>query len=178
MAQWCAHTVRSVIRWPCELTARGGSPGCRCVRTFRRVVAFCVCRYWVVTRLVTRRVRAHSCVRETCVRRLRAAWGVTVYGIVLPFARGWCCFLRVTHHDINKKNRPDIPPDPGVRRPQRPYAQGGACAKQDQVQASAPGLKQNRAAGGGTTNGRRTRQTGETLEQRSQHRNACPAPVR
>ena len=50
----------------------------------RRVVAFCVCRYWVVTRLVTRRVRAHFCVRETCVRRLR----VTVYGIILPFARG------------------------------------------------------------------------------------------
>ena len=40
--------------------------------------------YWVVTRLVTRRVRAHSCVRETCVRRLR----VTVSGIILPFARG------------------------------------------------------------------------------------------
>ena len=36
------------------------------------------------TRLVTRRVRAHSCVRETCVHRLR----VTVYGIIVPFARG------------------------------------------------------------------------------------------
>ena len=42
----------------------------------------------VVTRLVTGRVRAHSCVRETCVRRLHAAWGETVYRIVLPFARG------------------------------------------------------------------------------------------
>ena len=47
-----------------------------------------VCRYWVVTRFVTRRVSAHSCVREMCVRRLHAAWGVTVYGIILPFARG------------------------------------------------------------------------------------------
>ena len=28
----------------------------------RRVVTFCVCRYWVVARLVTGRVRAHSCV--------------------------------------------------------------------------------------------------------------------
>ena len=26
------------------------------------------CNYWVVNRLVTGRVRAHSCVRETCVR--------------------------------------------------------------------------------------------------------------
>ena len=48
----------------------------------------CVCRYWVVTRLVTGRVRAHSCVREPCVRRLLAAWGVTVCRIILPFARG------------------------------------------------------------------------------------------
>ena len=37
---------------------------------------------------LTRRVRAHSCVRETCVCWLRAAWGVTVYGIILPFAQG------------------------------------------------------------------------------------------
>ena len=60
----------------------------------------------MVTRLVTRRVRAHSCVRETCVRRLRAAWGVTVYGIILPFVRGLefdlvllglHCFLRLAH---------------------------------------------------------------------------------
>ena len=29
----------------------------------------------------------HSCVRETCVRRLPAAWGVTVCRISLPFAR-------------------------------------------------------------------------------------------
>ena len=47
----------------------------------------CVCRYWVVARLVTGRVRAHSCVRETCVRRLQAAWGVTVCRSSLPFAR-------------------------------------------------------------------------------------------
>ena len=47
-----------------------------------------VCRYWVVTRLVTGRVRAHSCVRETCVRRLHAAWGVTICRSILPFARG------------------------------------------------------------------------------------------
>ena len=37
---------------------------------------------------VTGRVRAHSCVRETCVRRLHAAWGVTVCRSGLPFARG------------------------------------------------------------------------------------------
>ena len=53
----------------------------------------------MATRLRTRRVRARSCVRETCVRRLRAAWGVTVYGIILPFARGcrvgvWFGFVR------------------------------------------------------------------------------------
>ena len=54
----------------------------------RRVVTFCVCRYWVVARLVTGRVRAHSCVRETCVRLLHAAWGVTICRSSLPFARG------------------------------------------------------------------------------------------
>ena len=53
----------------------------------RRVVTFCVCRYWVVARLVAGRVRAHSCVRETCVRRLQAAWGMTVSRSSLPFAR-------------------------------------------------------------------------------------------
>ena len=71
-------------------------------------------------------VRARSCVLEMRVRRFYAAWGVTVYSIVLPFARvcrglwfgfvgstllravgtcvvlsfevmpGLCCFLRVT----------------------------------------------------------------------------------
>ena len=48
----------------------------------RRVVAFCVCRYWVVTRLVTRHVRAHSCVRETCVTRRKqlGAWSVRFVG--------------------------------------------------------------------------------------------------
>ena len=51
-------------------------------------VVLCVCRYWVVARLVTGRVRAHSCVRETCVRRLYAAWGVTICRSSLPFARG------------------------------------------------------------------------------------------
>ena len=65
----------------------------------RRVVTFCVCRYWVVTRLVTGRVRAHSCVRETCTRRLHAAWGVTICRSTLPFARGfrvvvWFRFVR------------------------------------------------------------------------------------
>ena len=38
--------------------------------------------------LVTGRVRVHSCVRETCVRRLHAAWGVTIRRSSLPFARG------------------------------------------------------------------------------------------
>ena len=42
----------------------------------------------MVTHLVAGRVRAHSCVRATCVRRLHAAWGVTVYRIILPFAQG------------------------------------------------------------------------------------------
>ena len=42
---------------------------------------------------VTGRVRAHSCVRETCVRRLPAAWGVTVCRSSLPFARE--CLLGV-----------------------------------------------------------------------------------
>ena len=56
-------------------------------------------RYWVVARLVTGRVRAHSCVHETCVRRFHAAWGVTVPRIVLPLARGcrvgvWFGFVR------------------------------------------------------------------------------------
>ena len=55
---------------------------------------------------VTRHVRAHPCVRETWVRRLRAAWGVTVYGIILPYARemeydlvllGLHCDLRLAH---------------------------------------------------------------------------------
>ena len=42
----------------------------------------------MVARLVTGRVRAHSCVRETCVRRLHAAWGVTISRSSLPFPRG------------------------------------------------------------------------------------------
>ena len=41
----------------------------------------------MVARLVTGLVRAHSCVRETCVRRLQAAWAVTVCRSSLPFAR-------------------------------------------------------------------------------------------
>ena len=41
----------------------------------------------MVARLVTGRVRAYSCVRETCVCRLQAAWGVTVCRSSLPFAR-------------------------------------------------------------------------------------------
>ena len=62
----------------------------------------------MVTCLVTGRVRAHSCVRETCVRQLHAAWGVTVCRSNLPFARrvgleydlvslGLHCFLRLAH---------------------------------------------------------------------------------
>ena len=42
----------------------------------------------MVARLVSGRVRAHSCVRETCVRRLHAAWDVTICRSSLPFARG------------------------------------------------------------------------------------------
>ena len=53
----------------------------------RRVVTLCVCRYWVVTRLVTGCVRARPCVRATCVRLLDAAWGVTNCRIILSFAR-------------------------------------------------------------------------------------------
>ena len=58
----------------------------------------------MVTRLVTRRARVHSCVRETCVRRLR----VTVYGIICLLRGGvgleydlvllgLHCFLRLVH---------------------------------------------------------------------------------
>ena len=36
----------------------------------------------MVTRLVTGRVRAHSCVLATCVRGLDAAWGVTIFRII------------------------------------------------------------------------------------------------
>ena len=41
----------------------------------------------------------HTCVRETCVRRLHAAWGVTICRSILPFARGcrvgvWFGFVR------------------------------------------------------------------------------------
>ena len=48
---------------------------------------------------MTGRVRAHSCVRETGVRRFHAAWGVAVSRIVLPLARGcrvgvWFGFVR------------------------------------------------------------------------------------
>ena len=41
----------------------------------------------MVARLVTGCVRTHSCVRETCVRRLPAAWGVTGCRGSLPFAQ-------------------------------------------------------------------------------------------
>ena len=74
----------------------------------RRVAAFCVCRYWVVTRLVTGCVQPRPCVRVTCVRWLDAAWGVTIcriicllrgcvalaYGLV---SLGLHCFLRLAH---------------------------------------------------------------------------------
>ena len=48
---------------------------------------------------MTGRVRAHSGVRETCVRRHHAAWGVTICRSILPFARGcrvgvWFGFVR------------------------------------------------------------------------------------
>ena len=60
----------------------------------------------MVARLVTGRVRAHSCVRETCVHRLHAAWGVTICRSSLPLRGGvgleyglvWLglhCFLRL-----------------------------------------------------------------------------------
>ena len=69
----------------------GGSLACWC-SSFRgdqlsRYTRGTGCRYWVVARLVTGCVRAHSCVRETCARRLPAAWGVTVCRSSLPFAR-------------------------------------------------------------------------------------------
>ena len=60
----------------------------------------------MITRLVTGRVGAISCVREMCVCRLHAAWGVTVYdifcllrgGIGLEYnlvLLGLHCFLRL-----------------------------------------------------------------------------------
>ena len=62
----------------------------------------------MVTRLVTGRVRAHSCVRETCVRRLHAAGGVPLVGIFCLLrggvgleydlvSLGLHCFLRLAH---------------------------------------------------------------------------------
>ena len=54
-----------------------------------------------------------------------------------------------TGRGVKKKNRSDITPDPGGHRPQRLCAQGRTCAKQDQVQASAPG--QNRTQFVGST---------------------------
>ena len=52
------------------------------------------CNYWVVTRLVTRRVRAHSCVRETCVRRLLCdrLWDYFAFCAgVSGWSMTWCC---------------------------------------------------------------------------------------
>ena len=72
----CAHDDSSAVPGPGVLQFHS--------RSLHAVVFCSVCAGGVVTRLVTRRVRAHSCVRETCVRRLR----VTVYEIILPFARG------------------------------------------------------------------------------------------
>ena len=63
-----------------------------------------------------------------------------------------------------KKIRSDITPDPGVHRPQRTCAQGRACVKQDQPQASAPGQNQTQFGGGATTHGLRTRQAGKSVE--------------
>ena len=45
----------------------------------------CPCGYGYV--IIHTCVRAHSCVRETCVRRLQAASGVTICRSSLPFAR-------------------------------------------------------------------------------------------
>ena len=59
---------------------------------------------------------------------------------------------QIGHHDRPRRNWP-----------QRPYAQGRTRAKQDQVQASAPGQNQTRSIGGATTHGRRTRQAGESV---------------
>ena len=38
--------------------------------------------------LLTRPSNPYHTIISTCVRQLHAAWGVTVYRIVLPFARG------------------------------------------------------------------------------------------
>ena len=64
-----------------------------------RVVTLCVCRYWVVTRLLTGCVRPRPCVREPCLRGLDAAWGVGICRIVFLFARVcrvgvWFSFVR------------------------------------------------------------------------------------
>ena len=67
-----------------------------------------------------------------------------------------------------EKNISDIMPDPGGHRPQRPYAQGLARAKQDQAQASAPRQNQARSVDGATMNGQRFRQACETSDTRGE----------
>ena len=83
---------------------------------------------------------AGHCMRTVCVRLV-------------------CVSLRFK----KKKNRPDITPDPGGHRPQRPCAQGRTCAKKDQPQASASGQNQTQFGGGATTHGLRTRQAGKSV---------------
>ena len=57
---------------------------------------------------------------------------------------------RATPLNNNKKNRKDVTPDAGGHRPQRPCAQGFPRAKQDEVQASAPGQNRTHSVGGAT----------------------------
>ena len=58
------------------------------------------------------------------------------------------------------REKTDITPYPGGHRPQRRYAQGRTCARQDQAQAAR--RSRIRTAGGVTTDRRRTRQAGES----------------
>ena len=81
----CRGITRQVLATIAD-SSRGAS--CLLLRPhLRQVVTLCVCRYWVATRLVTGCARPRPCVRETCMRRLDAAWGVAVCKIILSFVR-------------------------------------------------------------------------------------------
>ena len=78
------------------------------------------------------------------------------YDDVLEGYTGTCTHVKVIHMPTIKQHdgRPR-------HQSQHPYAQGRTCAKQEQVQAAAPGQKQNQSAVRTTTSGQRTKQEGK-----------------
>ena len=87
---------------------------------------------------------AKAATRQEASARLDAAGAMHVRRVV----ESWHVPESGAHH--TKKHETNVTPDSGERRPQCPYAQGRASAKQEQAQGVVPGQEKNPAAGGAT----------------------------